>query len=427
MKLHKRSIPQSPDSEKAILGSMMLSEKCCVYVSEVLTENDFFNPVHKQIWSLIIELHAKRKPVDMITVSQLAEDKGILEDFGGAGYLADIYTFVPTASNWKEYAEILKEKTAARTAIEIAEEILLAAYDSTADMSITEVVQGGLVRVAGLTQSSAKQRSIKEIMASRLDSFEGAATYGRKMEGIPTGIPTLDKMIRGLRPGNMIVIAAATKVGKSALAASIGLNVAMAGTGVGIFSLEMNEAEIADRLIANESGYNISSIGDMPISQHNCNKVLNAISKISETNMHIRDEANMTMAQFRSACHRMVMRDDVKLITLDYAQLVLPSNKKETREQQVAEVSRSVKLTANELGVPIIVLSQINDDGRSRESRALENDANIFMIVEKEKRGKFDEDGFDYFLRLKHTRDCPSGRIPLIYKAEITRFEEKTE
>lgn len=422
-----RQLPSSIESEKGLIGSALITSKQLPDMLALVTEEDFHHPSHQILWQLIVEQFNGKKPIDLITITQLAEDKKLLSKVGGAAYITEMFCAVPSASNWKYYCEIVKEKSACRKAIQIATDILEAAYDPAADMSITEAVQSGLIKVAGLTQSSAETTSIKEIMVMLADEFEEIATSGRKKTGILSGIGPLDKKTHGFQPGNMIVIAAATKVGKTSLALNIGLNVAMAGSPVGIFSLEMNKLELGRRLIAAQSGYNINSVGDEPISQHNCSKIMNAIAAIAETNIHIRDEADMTMTQFRSAAHRMVMRDDVKLIILDYAQLVIPSNKKETREQQVAEVSRTVKLTAGELGIPIIILSQINDDGRSRESRSLENDANIFMVVEKEKAGKTDDDGFNYYLNLKHTRDCPSGRIPLSFRNEITKFEERIE
>lgn len=405
---------------------MLLSQKCIISVVDILTQSDFFNPINQKWWSIIVDLHSKGKLVDLITVTQAAEDAGVLDSLGGPGGISEIYNFAPSAANWKEYAQIVKEKSEARIVIDIAEDLLVAAYDPAADSSLMEVTQGALVKIAGLTQSKSETKHVREVMLKQSDHFEHVAKHGREMTGVPSGIAPLDRMTRGWQKGNLIVLAAATKTGKTSLAVNMAVNAAKAGFGVGIFSLEMNDAELGNRMIAAESEFNIGSIGDQPISQANCNKIMRAISSIADLPIYIRDESVMNLVQFRSAAHRMVMRDDVKFIVVDYAQLVQPTNKKDSREQQVAEVSRTMKQIAGELGIPIMILSQINDDGRSRESRALENDANVFMVVEKEPTNK-EETEFDYFLHLKHTRDCPSGRIPITFKNEITKFTERVQ
>lgn len=418
----KNSIPSAIDSEKGILCSAMLSEKVFGKIIERANLEWFHHPCHKTLWSLMLDQWNASKPVDLISLTQLAEDKGLLEGLGGAVFITEISTFVPVASNWQEYCNIVEEKFRKRKAIEFAYELLESAQGQGSNIKeLDSVIQNGLINISNLSQSKAVTKHVKECIARRLDYYETLVVGGRKIEGISSGIPTLDRMIRGLRPGNMIVIGAETKAGKTSLAMNIALNVALSGHAVGIFSLEMNEEELIDRLIAADSEVDLSSASSGVMSGKSVERVLKSALRIAETNIHLRDEGSLTALQFRAACYSMKAQHNVDLIILDYAQLVEPDSDDDSREQQVAKISRTTKLTAVALGIPIIILTQLNEKGRARESRALEHDANVFLVIEKE--GK--EDNPNYFLRAKLARDCAAGRIPLTFQGEYTKFSEK--
>jgi len=395
---------------------MMTSTHAVANIAEVLNESDLHYPSHRTLWRLLIGMWTTQRPIDLVTVVQAAEDAGIIADVGGGAYIADVFTFVPTAANWREYAEIVRKKSIARRAIEAANRILEAAYDPACGDTIGEVVMESLVGIADFSESKAETKHIRDIMARRLEYFEKLSTGGKSLEGLSTGIPPLDRAIRGLRPGNMLVLAAETKGGKSALALNIACHVAMSGNPVGFFSLEMSEGEIADRLIAAHADVDLSAIADGGLTVTATNRVLSSIARLSEAQIFIRDESVMSPLQFRAAARKLAAQHSVKLLVLDYAQLVQPSSHDDNRERQVAEVSRTVKTTAAELGIPIIVLSQLNDKGRSRESRAIEQDANIFAVIEEDDEG--------CFLNIRLARDCAKARIPLRFIREFTKFVE---
>jgi replicative DNA helicase len=258
-----------------------------------------------------------------------------------------------------------------------------------------------------------------ELIMRALDRYEQNHQNGGGLTGLSTGIEPLDKATRGLKSGEMITISAPTKGGKSALALNIAMHNGLAGIPVGIFSFEMNADELTDRFVAAHGSVDMCAMTDGGFSQQDMARLTRAAADLSSASIFIRDEAVMSPLQFRAAARKLVAQHKCRLLVVDYVQLMEPSNRTDSRERQVAECSRTIKTTAAELGIPIIVLAQLNDDGRSRESRAIEQDSNIFAVIEQEDEG--------HYLNLKHTRSCPSTRMPLTFQKEYTRFEPRFE
>ena len=411
----KASLPQCLEAEKSLIGSLMLNAKIISHAVEEVGEEDIHLQAHRGIWRLLVCMWAENKPIDLVTVSEAADATGIVEQVGGHSYITECFTFVPTATNWKEYAAIVREKAFARRAIDIGNEILEAAYDPASGHGLSEIIQAALVKITGLSESKAETKHIKDVLLRRLEYFENLSRSGTKLEGLPTGIANLDRLMRGLRPGNMITIAAETKGGKSALALNIATNVALCGHAVGVISLEMNEGELADRLISAHASVDLAAITDGGLSKSSADRIRSTIQTLIKTKITIRDESVLTPLQFRAVARKLVAQQKCQLLIVDYLQLMAPGSNDDTRERQVAECSRTIKTTASELGIPIIVLSQLNENGRSRESRAIEQDSNIFAVIEE-------RDG-NCFINLKYTRDCPRGRIPVTFHREFTRFD----
>lgn len=410
-------IPQSADAEKGLLGSILLapSRVLDLCATRRVTAEWFTDPAHGRIYNLACNMHEECKPIDLISVTQELEDRGTLKHVGGAAAVTELFRFVPSAGNADYYLQILAEKLQLRIAIEVADEILHAARSLDGDIS--NIAQAGLLKIAGMSESSSATKHIREIVFRRLDYYEEIAKNGAKLEGIPTGIAPLDRATRGLRPGNVIVIAAQTKGGKTTLALNFAQNAAENGHGVGIFSLEMSEGELADALIAIKSGVDISATSEEGMSQRDMRQIVGAVEKLAGYEIYVRDESVLTPSQFRAAARKLCVEKGCKLLIVDYLQLMEPSARDDNRERQVAESSRVIKTTAAELGVPIIVLSQLNDHGRSRESRAIEQDSNIFAVIEE------DDDG--HWINLKLTRDCRGGRIPVTFRKEVRQFAER--
>lgn len=410
-------LPQAIDVEKCLLGCMMLSTAVIGNCVEVLDEEALHHPAHRIIWGRLLAMWKAGKAIDLITVTDALESAGELQEVGGPAEVTAIFNSSPTASNWKEYARILRAKWMARQAIKVADGIRAAAFNPAEEAGIAQLAQDGLVKIAGFTESRAETKHIRDVVLRRLDYYENVSKRKGRLEGISTGIRPLDIATRGLRPGNMIVIAAETKGGKTALAMNIAMNAAFDGYAVGIFSLEMNEGELADRMIAARAGVNMSQLGDEGFAKRDLDRAVRTASEISLTQIFIRDESVLNPLQFRAGARKLVAQHKCRLIIVDYLQLMQPTNSRDQREQQVAECSRTIKTTASELGIPIIVLSQLNENGRSRESRAIEQDCNIFAVIEQ------DDDG--HWINLKYTRDCQGGRIPVTFRKEHVRFTER--
>lgn len=410
-------VPQSADAEKGLLGSILISpgRTLDLCAERRVTAEWFTDPAHGRIFNLACRMHDERRPIDLISVTQELEDRNLLKQVGGPGAVTDLFTFVPSAGNAPYYLQILAEKLQLRIAIEVADAILHAARSLDGDIS--NIAQAGLLKIAGMSESSAATKHIRDIMMRRLDYYEQIAKTGARLEGIPTGITPLDRATRGLRPGNVIVIAAQTKGGKTTLALNFAQNAADSGYGVGIFSLEMSEGELADALLAIKSGVDLSATSEEGMSQRDMKAIVRAAGLIAESEIYVRDESVLTPAQFRAAARKLCVEKGCKLLVVDYLQLMEPSARDDSRERQVAESSRVIKTTAAELGVPIIVLSQLNDHGRSRESRAIEQDSNIFAVIE--------EDDGGHWINLKLTRDCRGGRIPVTFRKEVRQFAER--
>jgi replicative DNA helicase len=411
-----QTTPQSRDAEKGLLGSMLLApDRVIAEFVECGNEEFFYYPAHRTIYRRMMQMWAERKGLNLITLTQGLEDAGLLEEVGGAAYTTELFNFVPTASGSKYYYDILREKWIARTAIAVTDGIQEAAYDPSAQPDLESRVQEGLVKIASMFESKAKTQNMGELVMRALDRYEANHKNGGGLTGLSTGIAPLDKATRGLKPGEMITIAAPTKGGKSALALNIAMHNGLAGIPVAILSLEMNADELTDRLISSHASVDLSVMSDGGLSQHEAMSLTRAASQLSSAPIFIRDEAIMSPLQFRAAARKLTAQHACRLLVVDYVQLMEPSNRTDSRERQVAECSRTIKTTAGELGIPIIVLAQLNDDGRSRESRAIEQDSNIFALIEEEE-GR-------HYLNLKYTRSCPRSRIPLTFRKKYTRFE----
>ena len=410
----ERQPPQAIEAEKWLLGAMMLSEEVIGDAIEIIRESDFYHPPHRALWRLIVSMWTNRRPIDLVTLPAAAESAGLIAAVGGAAYIVDIFTVVNAANNWRHYAEIIRESSIARQVIEVGMKLTEAAYNPAERVNLAEYAEGALIQIAGFSESKAETKHISDILARRLDYYEKLATSGSVIEGLTTGIDPLDRAIRGLRAGNMIVIAAATKAGKTSLALNIMTHVALSGHSVGIFSLEMNEGELADRLIAAHAEIDLSVITRSGLSWSERDRLMDAVGILSKTGIFVRDESVLAPLQFRAAARKLVVQHKCKLLIVDYAQLMEPASRDDNRERQVAECSRTIKTTAAELEIPIIVLSQLNEQGRSRESRTLEQDANIFAVIE--------EIEFEHYLNIKYARDCARTKIPLTFRKEYTRF-----
>ena len=409
--------PQSVDAEKALLCSLMGNMKLVDEHADALKSSLFFDARHRVLFDAIMHLWKEGKDCDIITLTDALTSSGSIENIGGAGYVSEVFTFLPTWQNAGEYLDILKKKHTARLAISVAKKIIATAEDPVTSDDLGETVQKALVSVAADSETTSRIESVGEAAMKRLGTYEEIFKNKGKIMGLTTGLKPLDELTGGLKAGQLIVIGAPTKGGKTALALNIALRTATAGNGVGVFSLEMSSGELIDRLVASSSGVDLSILSREPTSQ-DLKKITFGVNQVSSLPIWIRDESQINPLQLRAAARRMVATHNVKLIVVDYIQLIEPTDRKEGRERQVAEVSRTLKQLAKELGVTIIALTQLNADGASRESRAIEHDCDSFWVI------RHDEEKRKWALDIRLARSHSRGSIPLEFRSQYLRFDE---
>jgi replicative DNA helicase len=281
---------------------------------------------------------------------------------------------------------------------------------------LSEVVQKALVAVAADAESKGRIESLKEVALARISAYEEIYKNKGKLIGVTTGFKPLDDLTGGFREGQLIVIGAATKGGKTSMAVNMATRAANAGHPVGFISLEMSSGELFDRFVASYGGVDVSVLSKAPTAQ-DIGNIGRAAHQASLLPIYIRDEGDVNPLQLRAAMRRMCAVHKTRIIVVDYIQLLSPTDRKDSRERQVAEASRTLKQLAKELGITIIALTQLNADGASRESRAIEHDADLFLVIEKDDEG-------DWFLNIKLARACASGKIPLNFRAQWMRFDD---
>lgn len=430
-----RTLPCAPDHERGLLASIFHAPDRVLgeLLDLRMTEEYFHIPAHAILYRHLLGLWQRKLPIELISVTDSLERAGELEFVGGAALVADIYAFLGSGANWAYYLDTLRERRLARETIRIAQDLLVAAYDPAGASEIARVTQESLVQIAALQESRAETQDMGSVMVQTTDHIEAVLSQ-RKLPGLATGLRPLDEALQGLQPGQMITIAAQTKRGKTTLALNIAAHVASQGAPVGVLSLEMNVVELGTKLLTAHARVDLSGLGEGYIPPEDMDRLAASCHQLRHYPIFVRDECVVTNVQFRAAARRLVHQQKCRLLIVDYLQLITPEGSEQNRERQVAETSRTIKTTAAELGIPIIVLSQLNENDRSRESRSIENDSNAFLIIEEtpvlnaQKQPSYDEKGHPqttHHLWIKYARHCPNQRIPVTFDKATGVFREK--
>lgn len=424
--LFSRPAPQSESAEKGLLCSILLSPELLGKCIENITDDWFYMPQNRLIYSEMVRLWQSSKPIDFTTLTQSLNDKKKLQDAGGPAYISELFTFIPTSQNSEAYLELLKEKYTARLAIAGAVEIITAAHGDE-ESTLSDSIQSVLTRIASVAETKSSIHTSKECSKDALTRYESARKSGGAITGLLTGIPRLDYLLRGLRGGQMIVISAKQKHGKSALGWQIVDFCAIRSANpiaVGACSLEMGRAEITDRRHACEGSIDLSKLDEGSFSVLDVDKITKAAAKVGNSKVYIKDEAGVNILQIRATLRRMVHEYGIKLALIDYLQIIQAVNRKDSRERQVAEISQNIKQAAKELDIPIIILVQLNKQGDARESAAIEMDCDKFIVIESEDEEDFEEnESPEMSLRVKYNRAGPCGRVKVRFLKRYTRFE----
>jgi replicative DNA helicase len=365
-----RTPPQDMAAEQSVLGAMLISKDAIADVTENLRGADFYRPSHETIHDAIIDLYGRSEPVDMVTVAAELQKRGELARIGGAAYLHTLSANVPIAANAGYYADIVREKAVLRRLVDAGTRIVQIGYAGEGD--VDDIVDEAQAEVYKITEkrSSEDYAPLSEIMAGVLDEIEAIGNREAGLYGVPTGFADLDELTNGLHAGQMIIVAARPGAGKSTLAldlcraASIQANLATA-----FFSLEMTRSEITMRLLSAEAKVPLNHIRNGNMSDDDWTKLARKMGEVSSAPMFIDDSPNMTMMEIRAKARRLKQRHDLRLMVIDYMQLMTSGKKVESRQLEVSEFSRQIKLLAKELGIPIIALSQLNRGPEQRSDK----------------------------------------------------------
>ena len=438
-KLFDRLPPHALESEMALLGSMILDAKVIGEVVQIVkSAEDFYKPAHGAIFSALVELYDRHNAGDLAMLHQKMVDKGILDDTGGPDYLLQLAESVPAAVNAPHYAKIVAEKSLIRRLIAAAGEILHTAYTSGDD--VRAVLDAAQKAVFDVLQDHDSQgaRSLHSLLEETMKAIES------RREGQLTGLATcfseLDDRTSGLQPGDMVVLAARPSMGKTALALNIAENVALMGTPVGVFSLEMGKQQLAERLLCSRSEVDSHRLRRNMINEDDYRRLAFAVGQLSEAPLYIDDTPGLSVLELRAKARRMVAKHSVKLLLVDYLQLMTGSSR-ESRQQEVSEISRGVKGLARELNVPIVCLSQLNraaenrEDHRPRmadlrESGSIEQDADVVMMLHREDYYNQNQPDFEPTniaeLIIAKQRNGPTGTVKLTWVGSSMKFKDFT-
>ncbi|MFI0738059.1 replicative DNA helicase [Streptomyces sp. NPDC021100] len=438
----ERVPPQDLDAEQSVLGGMLLSKDAIADVVEVLKGHDFYRPAHETVYQAILDLYAKGEPADPITVAAELTKRGEIARVGGAAYLHTLVQTVPTAANAEYYAEIVHERAVLRRLVEAGTRITQMGY--AADGDVDDIVNSAQAEIYAVTEqrTSEDYLPLGDIMEGALDEIEAIGSRSGQMSGVPTGFTDLDALTNGLHPGQMIVIAARPAMGKSTLAldfaraCSIKHNMPSV-----IFSLEMGRNEIAMRLLSAEARVALHHMRSGAMTDEDWTRLARRMPDVSQAPLFIDDSPNLSMMEIRAKCRRLKQRQDLKLVIIDYLQLMQSggSRRAESRQQEVSDMSRNLKLLAKELELPVIALSQLNRGPEQRtdkkpmvsdlrESGSIEQDADMVILLHREDAYEKESPraGEADIIVGKH-RNGPTATITVAFQGHYSRFVDMAQ
>ncbi len=425
--------PQDLHAEQSVLGSMLINKDAIADSLEAVKAHDFYRPAHELIFDAVLDLFGRGEPADAITVADELSKRGDLTRIGGQAYLHQLIQAVPTAANAGYYAEIVHERAVLRRLVEAGTRIVQMGY-AQGEGDISDIVNRAQAEVYNVAEKRGGEdyHVLGEILDETLTEIEAASGRTDEMIGVPTGFIELDELTNGLHPGQMIVVAARPAVGKSTL----GIDIARAAAikhkmATAVFSLEMSRTEITMRILSAEATIQLQDLRKGLKSQDQWNKLARIMGKISDSPLFIDDSPNMSLMEIRAKCRRLKQQHNLKIVIIDYLQLMSSGKKVESRQQEVSEFSRALKLLAKELEVPVIAISQLNrgpeqrTDKRPqmsdlRESGSIEQDADLVILLHRD-RSDPERDGEADVIVAKH-RNGPTKDIVLAFQGHYSRF-----
>ena len=439
---HLRVPPQALEAEMSVLGGVLLDNAAIYRAIEIIDQADLYRESHRKIFGAMLELSNRREPCDLITLTEELKRTGSLDAAGGAAYLATLVDYVPTAANITYYCNIVKEKAVARNVLTIATKLATDAY-STDSSELLERAQRDLFTLA----TTNKQQSavyVRDLNKEFIDTMQKRYEQKASLTGITTGLPDLDKITSGLQPSDLIIIAARPSMGKTVLGLNIAERAAKSGKTVVVFSLEMSKEQLMMRLAASMSGVDMQKMQTGRFLDTDWPQLQKASAIAHTLPLLVDDPPALNVTALRAKCLQLALQHDLDMIVIDYLQLMTSSKSKENRQQEISDISRSLKALAKELNVPIVALSQLNrslearNDKRPmmsdlRESGAIEQDADVIMFIYRESVyceacktdtcTDPDHDKSKAEVIIGKHRNGPLGTVNLIFNGANARFD----
>lgn len=427
--------PQNVDAERALLGSVMIKPEAIHDISDLINDDSFYVEKHRMIFRVMLELSARREPIDLLSVSARLNEKKQLDDVGANAYLAELVSFVPSASNAKHYAEIIRRKYILRNLISAADFVAELGYSEQDDIdSVLESAEKRVLSVSTLGSSQSYQ-TLRDTLDLVWENLDNLHNKNHVLRGIPTGFSGLDSKLAGLQRQDLVILAARPSMGKTALALDIARQTALAHqTPVCIFSLEMNAQQLVDRMLAAEARVDSWKLRTGQInSDEEFERIRDSLGRLAQAPIFIDDQAANTMVKMRSVARRVKAEHGLGLIIVDYLQLMAPSRTYDSMVNQVTEISRSLKALAKEMDVPVLALSQLSRAVEQRRDRprlsdlrdsgSIEQDADVVMFIHREDKMNKDSDrpNVAEILIEKH-RNGPTGKVELYFDEKQTTF-----
>lgn len=421
--------PQNVEAEQSVLGSLLLDKDAIVKIAEILTPDHFYREQHGEIYRAVLTLYEKRQPADLVTVSDILKKAGTLEIAGGTSYLSSLVNSVPTSAHILHYAEIVKEAATKRALITAAAKITEKAFDT--NVEVKELLDASEQSLFGISQEHLKQNFIplKDALAESFDRLDELHKKGSGMRGVPTGFGDIDKKLSGLQDSTLIILAARPSMGKSTFCMNVAQHLGVKEKiPVGVFSLEMSKEQLVDLMLASQSDVDAWKITTGNLKEEDFEKLSEAMGELAEAPIYIDDTPGISIMEMRTKARRLQMEHGLKLLIVDYLQLVHGRNL-ENRVQEVSEISQALKNLARELKIPVLACSQLSRAVESRqakipqlsdlrESGGIEQDADVVMFLYREDAEDFE----NVKLSIAKHRSGPLGEVDLKFKGEHRRF-----
>jgi replicative DNA helicase len=435
--LIKRIMPNSLEAEQSVIGSMIMDKDAIVAASEILVREDFYHQQYGILFESMIELHEGGQPVDLVTLQNKLKEKDVPQEVSSLEFVRELVTSVPTSANVKYYANIVKENSMKRKLIRVTENIENECYSGTESIeTIMDQTEHDVFALLS-SRTSGEYVPIRQVVMNALEKIEKASKQKGTVTGVPTGFLDLDRQTAGMQPSDLILVAARPSMGKTAFVLNIAQNVAFREhMCVAIFSLEMSKEQLVNRMFSLESKVDAQALRTGNLSDADWEKLVEGAGVIGESELIIDDTPGISISELRSKCRKYKLEHDLKLIIIDYLQLMSGNGGKsnESRQQEISDISRSLKALARELSVPVVALSQLSraveqrPDHRPmlsdlRESGAIEQDADVVMFIYRDDYYNKDTElkGISEIIVAKQ-RNGPVGTIQLAWLAEYTKF-----